>query len=391
MKPVPPYLMVKFGEEVWHDEPYDQSPADFFDRDEPKKQALAILHSPETRRAIWLFGERRSGKTSMLKLLIDKFKEQEGYLAIEVPWQSIHSSDDFYKEYLHQLDNALDPKSILPVNPGLSFWDALRERQEKIGQRMLVVGIDEIDSIIIEKVDENSRGEILGCVLRLVTQEPNIKVILTSVRSSSEIEHFKASPLVSKSQPINIPYFSTKDIENLIRSLAINISEVEIEQIRNLSGGWPYYAKSILVHLLQFPETEPQRLGYARIKAVKDISQQTCGHLYDHHWDKNERRALWLLANKEQIKLEEFNQLDAPLRTALRELTERGYVIEENGQYRFRVVLIADWFKSWSRRDIEEDKLEIPLLLKKLINSWAIEPGEQVIKITKEDLRHRGF
>jgi len=94
MTNIPAYLRVKFGEEVWHDESYDGNPADFFDRLPAKEQALAILRSPQTQRAVWLVGERRAGKTSLLKLLIQKCRE-EGFLAIEIPWQSIHSSEDF--------------------------------------------------------------------------------------------------------------------------------------------------------------------------------------------------------------------------------------------------------------------------------------------------------
>lgn len=389
MKPIPPYLRIKFGEEVWHDEPNNQTPVDFFDRDKLKEQAMTILHSTETRRAIWLFGERRSGKTSLLKLLIDKLNMQEGFLAVEVPWQSVYSLEGFYREFLHQLDEAINSKSDLPANPRISFWDALHERQEKIGQRVLVIGIDEIDGILIDRFDENSKNEILGCILRLVTEESNTKVILTSVRSSSEIEHFRASPLVSKSQPIQITPFSDVDLDKLVRDLDPNLSDKEIEQIRAMSGGWPYYAKSIIYNLLD-PSTNSSSLEKARLAAIKSI-EGTCDHLYRQQWNKDEHRALWLLTNKEQISDEEFKKLDAPLRTALRELAERGYVIEEGESYRFRVALIADWFRSWTRREIEEEKLEIPSLLKRLSNPWAKETGEQYIQITKEDLRQRGF
>lgn len=389
MKPVPPYLRVKFGEEVWHDEPYDQNPADFFDRDHPKEQALAILRSPQTQRAVWLIGERRAGKTSLLKLLLEKC-QNEGFLSIEVPWQSIHSSDDFYKEFLYQLGKALNLESDWLINSSIAFWEALCERQQNIGQHTLVVGIDEIDSILLEQVDENSRKEILGCVLRLVTQEPNIKVILTSTRPTNKIEQFKASPLVSKSQEIPLQPFSEADLDKLMQSFGSDLPDTEVAYIGRISGGWPYYAKSILYHLFQSPSIDLHRLEQARSVAVKSIAH-TCDHLYRHHWDENDRRALWLLANKEQIKPEQFKQLDASLRTALRELTERGYVLDENGQYRFCVILIADWFKGWTRREIEEDRLEIPSLLKKLSNPWTKEPGEKHIQITKEDLRRRGY
>jgi hypothetical protein len=98
-----------------------------------------------------------------------------------------------------------------------------------------------------------------------------------------------------------------------------------------------------------------------------------------------------VLVNKEHIQPEEFSQLHASFRTALRELTERGYVIDKNGQYRFRVFLIAYWFKGWTHREIEEERLEIPMLLKELSNPSAEKPREQFIQITEEDLRRRGF
>lgn len=211
MTNIPAYLRVKFGEEVWHDESYDGHPTDFFDRLPAKEQALAILRSPQTQRAIWLIGERRAGKSSLLKLLLEKCRKEK-FLAIEVPWQSIHSSDNFYKEFLSQLDGAIGSTSNAPAEPGTSFWDALHERQQKIGQRTLVVGIDEIDSILLEQVDENSRKEILDCLWRLITQELNTKIILTSARPSNRIEHLKASPLVSKSQGIFVQTFPDADL-----------------------------------------------------------------------------------------------------------------------------------------------------------------------------------
>lgn len=292
---------------------------------------------------------------------------------------------------MYQFDNARGSGINSSVSQNVSFWEALHERQQANRQCILVVGIDEIDSVIMEQVtDENSKKEVLGSILRLVTQEPNVKVILTSARSSNKIEQFRASPLVSKSEEIPVQPFSEVDVDELIHSLGSDLSETEIEHIRTISGGWPYYAKAILYHLLQFPPADSHRLKQACSAAIKSISQ-TCDHLYRHHWNNDEQRALWLLANKEQIQPEEFNQLDTSLRAALRELTERGYVIEEDMQYRFRVALIADWFRAWTRREIEEERLEIPSLLKKLSNPWASEPGEQQIQITKEDLRLRGF
>lgn len=387
MKATPSYLRVKFGEEVWSDEPNDQYPADFINRDISKEQSLSILHARETRRAIWLFGERRSGKSSMLKMLLEKLKAQKEFLAIEIPWQSIFSLNDFYKEFLHQLDKAINEENILPQNPSISFWDSLDERRKKIGQRVLVIGIDEIDSIIIDRVDENSKIEILGCILRLINSEPNTKVILTSVREAHHIEEFKS--LVPKSEAIQLAPFLDEDIDKLVRGLSPNISNEEAKQITEISGGWPYYAKAVLYNFLA-PSVTVSNIEQARRKAVKSVAP-TCDHLYRHHWGNDEKRALWLLANKYQIQPEEFSKLNISIRTALRELSSRGYVINENDQYRLRIGLISDWLQGWTRREVEEEKLEIQSLIKKLSNPWIREEGEQEVSVTKEELRQRGL
>ena len=395
MSPNPDYLRVQFGQDVWHDEPYDENPADFFDRREAKEKALAILHSPETRRAVWLIGERRAGKTSMLRLLLEKCRAQAGFVAIEVPWQSIHSSIDFYRELLSNLDRGIGKtdSNTSFVTDSTTFWEIFRERREKTGKSILVVGIDELDSVFLEKVDENSRKEILASIMRLVTEETKTKVILTTALPSHKVEYLKASPLVSRSEEIKLWHFYESDIDELVIVLGSNLSDIERKQICTLSGGWPYYAKAILYHLLQLPEGDFQRLERARIEAVKSIAQ-TCEHLYRHHWDDNERLALLLLVNKGGLSQEEFSHLDVALRTALRELTDRSYVLEESMQYLFRVKLIDDWFQGWTRRELEEERLGISQLLKQLergTDPWHKEDGEISIQVTKEELRRRGF
>ena len=315
----------------------------------------------------------------MLKLTLENCRK-EGLIAFEIPWQSIHSANVFYSEFLRQLDNAVISDNNLFADSNLSFWDAFHARQQMLGQSVVVVGIDEIDSVIIDQVDENSKREILGCILRMVTFEKGVKVILTSARPSSQIERFRASSLISKSHEILLQPFSKADLEDLLHSLAPNLPASNGENIMQMSGGWVYYAKAILYHLLQFPAGDSQYLEQARLAAVKSISQ-TCDHLYRYHWSEDERRVLWLLTNKENIQTDVFNNLDVPLRTAIRELTERGYIIEKDGHYSFRVVLIADWFRNWTRREIEEDKLEIPLLLKKLANLGTDKPNNRFIRI----------
>jgi len=387
----PDYLRVKFGEEVWHDKPGEDWERDFFDRIESYQKALAILRSPDTRRAVWLVGERRAGKTSLLKLLLSKC-QKEGAIAIEVPWQLIHSSADFYQEFLHKLEQENNTQQRAVDVSEESFWRVLEGSLKARGWSRLVIGVDELDSILLEQVDERSRKEILGVLMRLVTETPNAKVIVASIRPADRIEQLRASPLVSRSEEIFLTPFDAQDLQEMLQVLAPGLTQEEIEQIIYRSGGWPYCAKAILYHLLQIPADTPSRLERASSQAVEAI-HSTCVHLYRHHWDKNEKQALWLLMNKDRMESEEFQVLDAPLRSAFQGLVRRGYLIEEGGTYRFRVTLIAAWLKGWTQRDVEEDELQIPSLLRKIDRTtiWSSEPGEQSMRVTREELRQRGF
>jgi len=385
----PAYLRVKFGEEVWNDETEDGKERDFFDRIEAYQKSLAILRSLDTRRAIWLLGERRAGKTSLLKLLLSKC-QKEGAIAIEVPWQSIRSSTDFYKEFLYELykkNNAMQG-AVSDSEP--PFWQALEQFLQSKGWPWLVVGVDELDGILLDQVDEQAGKAILGVLIRLVTEIPNTKVIVASSRPAYKIEQVRTSPLVSKSEEISLLPFDAQDLQEMVQALAPDLTQEEIQQITQRSGGWPYYAKALLYHLLQLPSDTPARLERAYLQAVNSI-HSTCDHLYRYHWDKSEKQALWLLVNKEKIKSDELRRVDATVRSALQGLVQRGYLLEENGYYRFRVMLIADWFKGWTRREVEEQGLDISSLLKKMSNPWISEADEQTIRVTREELRKRGF
>jgi len=390
----PDYLWVKFGEFVWHDDPYDGKPADFFDRDAEKKRALDILRSPETRRAIWLVGERCAGKTSMLRLLLNKCKEDERYAACEIPWQSILSLADFYRELPQKLGEAANIQTIQgggePSHQ--AFWKAFQAIKQGLDGKTLVIGVDELDTILDRFGDENARIEVISILHQLV-EDTDVKIIIATVKPADKIEFLKASPLANRSERVYLRPFDSQDLERLIRHFLPSSGDEYIEKIGHLSGNWPYYAKAILYHLLQIPEKSPRRLEQAREQAVGSIAS-TCEHLYKRHWDREERRALLLLTNKEALRQEEFERLDTPLRTAFSRLIERGYVLQEEQRYRFRVQLIGDWFRTWDHRELEEETLEIPRLLKRLdrsLDPWRQEPGEISITVTAEELRRRGF
>lgn len=384
------YPDVKLTEAVWHDEPYDGKPADFFDRDREKRPVLDLLTSPEGSRVVWIVGERRAGKTSLLYLLLSKCR-QAGVVAFEVPWQSVHTPADFYKEYLAALDAALGASpSADMLSPGdvcdsTTFWQALEQRRPHTIVKMLVVGVDEIDCILDEMKPE-SRKEIIGALQRLVREGQ--KIVITSARKPEKMESAKTSPLIRLGTPIVLTPFLDQDIDNMIDAYLLPCSQEIREAVRNYSGNWPYYAKVILHHLLQISPDEPNRLDLVRREAVNTIAP-LCDHLYRHHWNDDERRALLLLARRQTVQAKELALLGPEARAAFASLVERGYLLEEEGQYRFRVRLIELWFCQWIHRELREEEINLAEWLKVL--AWQEEAGERTVRVTRDELRRLGF
>ena len=393
------YLQLKFAQDVCHDESSDESPKDFFDRDAVKRKALDILFSPAIQKAVVIIGERRAGKTSKLRLLLNKCRSEEGFVVFEVPWQIIQSAADFYRAFLHEMEKILRSGatpliSDAEVRDASAFWYAYQARKKELADKTVVVGIDEFDSILKQcaEADDEEWKKVYSTVYRL-SDEPGVKVIVAMVRHPNTVEPLRGSPFALRSEPIELRPFKETDFVEFVRSYFESLSDTEIQELSRLSGNWPYYAKAVLHHLLQIDERNDRRLQMARIEAVNSI-EQTCKHLYAHHWSKDERQALLLLSSKDLSPEEDLARLSLPLRTAFRRLVERGYLTEEARKYRFRVGLIEDWFGSWIDRELEEHNLGIPDLLRQMRGGpdpWDQEPGEISIRITKEELRRRGF
>ena len=384
------YQKVKFRQEVWHDEPYEDEEADFFDREDEKCQALNDLMSPSGHWTVWIVGERYAGKTSLLRLLCEKCR-QANMTALEIPWQVVQSPVAFYREYLWTLDKSLniplDARQQFLCDPpnNTMFWQALEQRRSEIGEKRLVVGVDELDTILRDMGSDNQR-EMIGTLERLVSDGQ--KLIVTSTRGPENIETSAASPMVRRATLIELRPFSDKDMNALINAY-LQPPSVDIQkQIRQWSGNWPFYAKAILYHYLLLPDVS-DRFKRALSDAVNTVTP-ACEHLYLHHWDDDERRALLLLTREKGISAVDLNLLGPEAVTAFKNLTRRGYLLQdEQERYRFRVRLIEEWFRQWPHRELQELKLGLETWLRVL--AWRQEPGEKVIRVTRDELRRSGF
>jgi hypothetical protein len=406
MPSTPLHLKLNFRQFVWHDQPYISPQTkqtierDFFDHVEAIHQALSILQEPSVRTPVIIIGERRAGKTSLLKLLLYKLTESEDqhFIGIDIPVLGIDSALRLMEEFLDSLFLAVDPedpelqKEVRQVSDQRDFEATMKKILNYKPESVVVFGIDEIDSILQDQVtDQVAQKEILRLInfLSESTTLP-IKLILTTTR---EPEKFGAGyQLTANAKRIRLSPFSVTDYNEMTSNIFgkdLEFSEQERDAVYALSGGWPYWAKALLYPLVQLPQGD-QRMQQAKIEAIQSTSF-IWKHIYEKHWDEQQRALILFIAqNGGQINTDKI-RIHSNFTIAMHELIERGYILHNPDGYRFQIQLLQDWLSQWVEfKDQVHKHHGFLSRLTPELDPWA-DGDNDVVEISKEDLRQRGL
>jgi hypothetical protein len=372
-------MLIKFNEPVWHDTPFlhpqlhTETIEDFFDRTELKNQLRNRLFQ-ENARLTLIQGERRSGKTSLLRLLEHDLKQvQNGqFLPLWLPWQGISSRDSFVDELLESCAFELDvdipffvPEGTVCDEIVLSALAQLTHESDKT----ILVFIDEFDSII-EQSSPAEGAKILKLIHTLIndTSLPFALVITLVKKPDSGGEQAFAH---SKTWPLSP--FPIEDLALMFKTL-LGLSDQDpkttfIPEVYQLSGGWPYFAKLLMLSLAE-QKTDSWDLAAAVDVAVKNpLFERALDHIYTKHFTWYEQGVMLMLAlNKGILLTASITAGGEAMETAVSNLIKRNYLKKKaNGDICFRIGLLGYWFPQWIRFQ-EEVEEHMELASKKVRN-----------------------
>lgn len=398
---------IKFGEPVWHDESYThpllrwKAPRDFYGREVEIARAQTALRSL-SRKPVVILGERRSGKTSLLRLLADKLANDPSgcFISILIPWQGIQTRDELAKEILQGIRAIIGARKQdsdqLAADPSITgeFIASLRQLLAPVSEKTFVICIDEFDSIV-EEAAADEQDKILGLLHALIEMtDLSVRLFLTMARIP-DITETRFSPILAKSEQIPLHPFSLREFQKLIEGIwgesGHNLASEDSGRLYELSGGWPYFAKLLLKYLAELPLDEAA-LGHALQQAVDDSTvEQALSNIYAMHFDDSEKAMVLLLAERHGlVGAEEMEAVGASLNTAAAQLTKRGFVVKnKDGSFGFRIGFLSHWFRNWVKYKLElerhlSEKLQA---LERIDNPWA---GSRPTIITDQDLERFG-
>ncbi|MCL5999010.1 MAG: AAA-like domain-containing protein [Chloroflexi bacterium] len=370
-------IKIKFGAWVCHDRPHLHPrlhrtvERDFYDRADIAANLENMLKS-DRRKPVIIVGERRAGKTSLLRLMESRLNNDSSrrFIAFVIDWDGVTSTDKLAREILSEIAEHLPVRSLsqhimLPNAWSIDeFADAVRGLLPADVNLTVVIGIDELNSIF-GKVDAQEQQKILQLVSALVeTSDLPVRLMLTLVGAHNRIDD-RLMSLVSNSEPFHVGPFDRNDLHEMINDLvgqdAERLTPQDLQRIFELSGGWPYYAKLLLASLAEVTKgkawmSNPVEHALLYAKRYPGV-EQTLEAIYSEHLSDDEKMLMMLLAQQRVVVEGELDVMGESLHTAATNLQKRGYIEKQtDGNYRFRIGFLGEWFPSWVRFDEEIEK-----------------------------------
>lgn len=268
-----------------------------------REAAIAhILEGPNE--AIWVIGNRRMGKTSLLRQLEFLTANSETYVPLFWDLQGCTSLKDLRAELIYAIEDEAERfrRQTVDVNL-LQYWDAigivrLLKRYARASGKVLLLLIDEAEALLtIAKQDPTGLARLRKALL----SGDGLRVVITSTKILSRInelnQSWATSPFLLGFSLLHLTGLDPISTANLIRQSqdpqAVQVSDEQVEQISQATNNHPFLTQ-VLCSRLFVPE------GYLRSLEPEDLALDPSLEGYfenDFRWlSPSERKTLMSVA-----------------------------------------------------------------------------------------------
>ncbi|MBI9049742.1 MAG: ATP-binding protein [Anaerolineaceae bacterium] len=376
----------------------------FIGRKEEINQIISRLLS-SAHESTSIVGERRIGKTSLLKHLANPDVAEELGLAknefclVYIDFQGLTdiSPIRFWKRVLRLMERSMNNDDIR------SEIEKLRKQEE----------IDLFDlEDLFDLIDDNNLNVVLFMdEFEFVTQNPNfggdffgglrslaihysLSLVPSTRRELVDLCHsdeIKGSPFFNIFATVVLRPFSFEDAQVLLQAYTKDtehsFSDEEISFLLNLAGGYPIFTQMGGNYLFTGKKnglSATMLLEYA-IESFQDQANQHFSYFWVHSSDSEKITLLASITlnnaknrNKNPSSQENFKKLNVRAPLDLHELVKRGMMIENNGEYK----IFSPIFENWILLEVsalpgEEESAQD-------VERWLKESGNDKLGVEKE-------
>jgi hypothetical protein len=329
-----------------------------------QREVHEICEAISASASVSIVGERRIGKSSLLRYLADpSIKRKNGldtrdfvFVHFDFLGYPTITPTELWRHLLHesisQLEDPLETSvRNLAAQPEISLADLDRlMRHFKDARRSLVILLDEFDTAA---GNPNFDQAFYGA-LRNLSKYP-LSYIVASHRSLSELQYAHpdaiVSPFFNIFRRVTLGGFTSEDVEALLnsalRGTGITFDQNDRKRIDQWADSHPYFVQMTAYFLF-----DAHRYGYRRNNQIdyRWALERVRDNSYDHfryYWDQStagEKLVLSILALVESEELSRFHDHFARNAPILRRLIERVLVMTPEGApYRLFSTVFGEW------------------------------------------------
>ncbi len=269
----------------------------FYGREEDIAFLRDNLARATAKTVIILYGQRRSGKTTLLHHLVNASAldphipilidmQQQAY-GITIGKFLYNIAFAMYKSMLKHGMEVLQPeRKDFEIDPTFSFSRFLEDIEATLRGRKLVLLIDEFEVLESLVAEKRLEPEIFGYLRSLMQHSPSLDVLLSGTHKIEQLTRSYWSVFFNIARHYKLSKLSAPSARALIEQPVAGYLEYEpyaVDKIRQLTGDQPYLIHLICRSLVE--HCNDQRKSYATINDVNVVLREVMqtGH-YHFNW-----------------------------------------------------------------------------------------------------------
>jgi GTPase SAR1 family protein len=319
-----------------------------------------------------LYGQRRTGKTSLLNNLIKRLPDN--FIMLFVDFQGALSSAQNHLSFFYNLGRAMIKSAkkhypdlsfpplteeTLRSDPATRFDEWLDEIEEVIGEKSLLLALDEF--ITLDHAFHEGRlqqSTILGMFRNIIQHRSKFRFLFSGSHTFEELQHW-ANYLINV-QIAHLNYLSEEQahqlIEQPIKHFPLRYTQEAVESVISVTRCQPALLQSLCGEIVQIKDEQPvyKRLTVdisdveAAVPLVLAHSKLLFAEILEEQLDQDGQALLRFIASHGEGRIVSREALSAQLPDNLEEtlaLLLRRELIEEVGEqgYRFQIELVRRW------------------------------------------------
>ena len=353
-----------------------RDPAHFIGRESKLRQIVNRLRS-SAHESTSIVGERRIGKTSLLKHLENKEVAEEfglppeEYCLVYMDFQGLTdiTPTRFWQRIMQKIERAICKPELVPEIKeirGLDTFDLfdLEDLFTIITDHgmTIVLLLDEFEYVT---QNPNFGSDFFGG-LRALAIHHNLPLVPATRRELVDLchsEEIKGSPFFNIFANIVLRPFEPEDVDELIitylKGTDMQFSKEEIKFIQSLGGGYPFFTQ-IAAHYLFENKSNGFQGDHLREEVLKHFNNQADAH-YQYMWSRtNESEKITLIAvltmkqqdhtPKTKPTLKNLANIHSRAHLDIPELIKRGMLLQDEQDSTYRI--LSHSLERWIAREI---------------------------------------